>query len=146
MLKGIDPLLNPELLKVLAEMGHGDEVTIVDANFPAAAVAKATIIGHLLRVDCDALVALRAVLTVFPLDTFEDEPVTTMQVVGDPSAVPPVVAEAAPILAAEGFASKSVERFAFYDLAKQSYAVLMTNEGRAYGNFILRKGVIFHEN
>jgi L-fucose mutarotase len=143
MLKGLNPLLNPELLKVLAEMGHGDAITIADANFPGAAVARATVSGQVLRVDCDALTALQAVLSVFPLDTFEDEPVTTMQVVGDASAVPPIVAEAAPILAAEGFASKSVERFAFYELAKKSYAVLMTTEGRPYGNFILRKGVIF---
>lgn len=143
MLKGIDPLLNPELLKVLAEMGHGDRITITDANFPGASVAKVTVSGQLLRVDCDALTALKAVLSVFPLDTFEDEPVTTMQVVGDPKAIPPVIAEAAPILAAEGFASKSVERFVFYEEAKKSYAVLMTTEGRPYGNFILRKGVIF---
>ena len=143
MLKGIDSLLGPEVLAVLAAMGHGDEVVIADANFPAAAVAADTLHGQPVRMDCDAIRALRAVLSVLPLDGFEPDPVLTMQVVGEPEAVPPVVAEAAPLIAAEGFAPASLERFAFYARARRAFAVIHTREGRAYGNFILRKGVIF---
>jgi len=142
MLKGIDPLLGPDLLRVLALMGHGDEIVISDANFPAAAIARASVYGRLLRVDCDAPRALAAILTLLPLDGYEPDPVLTMQVVGDASQVPEVVAVAAPILAREGVQAASLERFAFYDRARQAFAVLRTGETRPYGNFILRKGVI----
>lgn len=142
MLKGIDPLLGPELLAVMAAMGHGDELVIADANFPAGSVARGTVHGHALRADAGAIPLLRAVLSLLPLDTHEPDPVLTMQVVGDPAAVPPVVAEAAPLIAAQGHAIASLERFAFYDRARSAYAVIRTGETRPYGNFILRKGVI----
>ncbi len=142
VLKGLDPMLSPDLLAVLASMGHGDEILISDANFPAESVARSTILGRALRLDCDSLRALRAVLSLLPLDGYEPDPVLTMQVVGDPAAVPEAVAAAEPLFAAEGFVSASLERFAFYDRARRAYAVLRTAETRPYGNFILRKGVI----
>lgn len=142
MLKGIDALISPDLLRALARMGHGDEIAIVDANFPAASVALQTAEGRPLRVDCDAIRALHAVLSLLPLDSFQPDPVVTMQVVGDPLAVPPVVAESQPLLAAEGVQSASLERFAFYERARTAFVVLQTAESRVYGNFILRKGII----
>lgn len=142
MLKGIDPLIGPDLLRVLARMGHGDEIVLADANFPSASVARHTAEGQELHMDCDALRALRAVLSLFPLDAHEPDPVLTMQVVGAPAKVPPVVSEAVGILMAEGAASTAIERFAFYERAKTAFAVVRTAETRPYGNFILRKGVI----
>ena len=142
MLKGIHPLIGAELLAVLARMGHGDEITIVDANFPAVSVARHTVHGTPLQLDRDAVVALEAVLTLLPLDTFKPDPVLFMQVVDQPEVIPPVVEAALPALAAEGVHPASLERFAFYARAKTSFAILHTTEARKYGNFILRKGVI----
>ncbi|WP_347265931.1 RbsD/FucU domain-containing protein [Paracoccus sp. (in: a-proteobacteria)] len=142
MLKGIDPLIAPDLLRVLAAMGHGDEIVIADANFPAASVARHTVTGTPLRIDCDAIRALRAVLSLLPVDTFLPDPVLTMQVVDEPDAVPEVVAQSLPILAAEGVRPASLERFAFYERARQAFAVLHCAETRIYANFIIRKGVI----
>ena len=142
MLKGLDPVLSPELLYVLAAMGHGDSIVIVDANFPVASVAKATVHGSAIRSDVDAVRALRAILSVLPVDTFGSDPVVTMAVVGDAAAVPEVVAEARPLVQAAGADVSAVERFAFYDLARAAFAVLGTAERRLYGNFIVRKGVI----
>ena len=142
MLKGIDPLIGPHLLMVLAQMGHGDEIVIADANFPAESVARKTVHGTAIRMDCDALGALRAILSLMPLDGFDPDPVITMQVVGAPAAMPDVVAEALPTLAAAGCAPAGLERFAFYARAAGAFAIVRTAEPRAYGNFILRKGVI----
>ena len=142
MLKGIDARISPDLLRVLARMGHGDEIVIADANFPSAAVARHTVAQAELRIDCDAVAALRAILSLLPIDSFEPDPVLTMQVVDDPAAVPAVVAEAVPLLAAQGLRPAALERFAFYDRARRGFAVLRTAETRPYGNFILRKGVI----
>lgn len=142
MLKGIDPLIGPDLLRVLAQMGHGDAIALVDANFPAASVAARTVHRGVLHIDHGAVRCLDAVLSLLPLDTFEPDPVLTMQMVGDPEAVPEVVAEATPRLAREGVAPASLERFAFYRRAEGCFAVLRTAETRPYGNFILRKGVI----
>ncbi|MER0236529.1 RbsD/FucU domain-containing protein [Fulvimarina sp. MAC8] len=143
MLKGIDPLIGPDLIHALAQMGHGDEIVIADANFPSYALARKTVYGSALTIGCDAVTALRAILSLFPLDEFEPDAVMTMQVVNDPEAVPPVVAEAAPILDAAGHQPKPLERFAFYERAARAFAVVHTLEGRSYGNFILRKGVVF---
>ncbi|QJD18483.1 RbsD/FucU family protein [Paracoccus sanguinis] len=142
MLKGIDPLLGPEVLRALAAMGHGDEIALVDANFPAESVARGTVTGTALRIEADALRVLSAVLSVLPLDAHEPDPVLTMQVVGDPAAIPDVVAAAAPQLAALGVTSAGLERFVFYDRARRGFAVIRTAETRPYGNFLLRKGVI----
>ncbi|MBP1853048.1 RbsD/FucU family protein [Rhizobium halophytocola] len=142
MLKGIDRLLTPTVLKVLAEMGHGDEILIADANFPSASNARRTALGEPIYLNCDALRAVEAVLSLMPLDTFGDSPVVTMAVVSKPDMVPPIVQEAAPMFAEQGFTSIAIERFAFYDRARTAYAIVQTDETRLYGNFILRKGVI----
>ncbi|MEM8850400.1 MAG: RbsD/FucU domain-containing protein [Pseudomonadota bacterium] len=144
MLKGIDPLLNAEVLGVLRAMGHGDMLILSDANFPTEAVAAETVHGVPLRIDRDMPEVGRAVLSVLPLDTFVDDFAARMEVVGDPDAVPEVQAEMQEIIAGTGEtrAMVSIERFAFYDLAREAYAVIQTSERRFYGCFMLRKGVI----
>ncbi len=146
MLKGIDNRLNAEVLACLRAMGHGDVVIVCDTNFPADSVARATVTGRLLRMEnltCGA--AMQAILSVLPLDTFVDDFAGRMEVVGAPDEVPPVQAEVqAEIDRAEGRARPmiSIERFAFYDMARAAYAVIQTGERRFYGCFMLRKGVI----
>lgn len=146
MLKGIDARLNSDVLGTLRAMGHGDMVILCDTNFPAEAVARHTTLGHLLRMDnLTCAEAAEAVLSVFPLDTFVDDFAARMEVVGNPTEIPPVQQEVqAKIDAAEGSARLmlGVERFAFYDLARQAYAVIQTGERRFYGCFMLRMGVI----
>ncbi len=144
MLIGIHQLLNAEILHVLASMGHGDSLVICDANFPAASVAKDTACAKPIQLSVDALVALEAILTVFPIDTFDIEapPVAGMAVVGKPEEVPPIIAEAKPKLAKSGAEIELIERHAFYEMARRTYAVIRTTEMRHYGNFILRKGVL----
>ena len=141
MLKGIDPLLNAELLHALASMGHGDEIAIVDANFPAASNAN-----RLIRLDgVDSPRALAAVLSVFPLDSFTPTPVMVMQVVGSPETVPPAVREFRPIIdraAGRSIEPQALERSRFYERARACYAIVATGEQRKYGNIILTKGVI----
>ncbi|RCW88925.1 RbsD/FucU family protein [Paracoccus lutimaris] len=142
MLKGIDPLISPDLLQVLARMGHGDTIAIVDANFPAASVGSRTVHGQPLRIDCSVPRAVQAVLSLMPIDGFEPDSVVSMQVVGDAEAIPEVVAEARPLFAAEGHGTTGVERFEFYRLAGAAFVILHTTETRLYGNFIIRKGVV----
>ncbi|TMV84541.1 ribose ABC transporter [Thioclava sp. BHET1] len=146
MLKGIDPRLNAEVLHVLAAMGHGDTLVFADANFPSEAVARGTTHGALLRMEnLSAAEAVSAVLTLLPLDTFVADFAGRMEVVDAPQESPPVQQEVqAAIDAAEGRARPmiGIERFAFYDQARQAYAVIQTGERRFYGCFILRKGVI----
>ncbi|EWY39465.1 fucose binding protein [Skermanella stibiiresistens SB22] len=138
MLKKLDPLLNGALLQILADMGHGDELVIVDANYPAAANAK-----RLVRLDgITATAALDAVLSLLPLDDFVEEPAAVMTP-GDER--PPVLDEfQAMVDAAEGrpIRTAQMERFAFYERARGAYAVIATGERRLYGNIILVKGVI----
>jgi len=142
MLKNIDPLLNADLLHVLAAMGHGDDLALVDRNFPALANAR-----RLIRLDgADIATAGRAILSVYPLDSFVDHPVMRMQMVGKPDEVPPVQQDFQKIIdAAEGrhWPMGSIERFAFYEAARQAFAVVATGENRPYGCFLLKKGVIF---
>ena len=141
MLKGIDPLLGADLLHALAAMGHGDEIAIVDANFPAASTAK-----RLIRLDgVGASAILSAMLTLLPLDTFTETPAAVMAVVGDPGAVPPPVREFQAIL--DRVAGKSVrlatlDRSAFYERARTAFAVVATGERRFYGNILVTKGVV----
>ena len=146
MLKGIDPRLNAETLGCLRAMGHGDMLIIADSNFPAETVSRSTILGHPLKMEnLTAAQAVEAILSLLPLDTFVPDFAARMQVVGDPAQIPAVQAEVqATIDTAEGQARPmiGVERFAFYDLAKQAYAVVQTGERRFYGCFMLRKGVI----
>jgi len=146
MLKSIDPLLNADVLYALRSMGHGDDLVLCDTNFPADSVARQTALGRLLRIDnVPASRAARAILSVLPLDSFVDKPVLRMEIVGQPDEVPPVQAEVQrEIDAADGrsFPMGSIERFAFYDLAKKAYCVIQTGERRFYGCFVFKKGVI----
>ena len=146
MLKGIDPRLNAEVLHCLRAMGHGDVLILADTNFPSQSVAAETVLGHLLRMDnLTCAEATEALLSVLPLDTFVDDFAGRMEVVGAPDEIPPVQAEVqAAIDAAEGSPRPmvSIERFAFYDMAKQAFAVIQTGERRFYGCFMFRKGVI----
>jgi len=146
MLKGIDNRLNAEVLGALRAMGHGDMLIVSDTNFPADAIARETVTGKLLRMEnLTAAQAVGAILSVLPLDTFVDDFAGRMEIVDRPDEVPPVQAEVqAQIDRAEGRPRPmiSIERFAFYDLARTSYAVIQTGERRFYGCFMLRKGVI----
>ena len=146
MLKSMDPFLNADVLYALRSMGHGDDLVITDTNFPADSVARQSVLGRLLRIDnVTAGRAARAILSVMPLDSFVEHPAARMEIVGKPSEVPPVQAEVqAEINAAEGrsWPRGSVERFAFYDLARKAYCVIQTGKRRFYGCFIFKKGVI----
>jgi len=138
MLKSVDPLLTGELLAILSDMGHGDEVVIADANFPAASVAR-----RLVRLPGSTVTdVLDAVLSVLPLDDFVDRPAAAMDAPGERPAIYPAF-EAA-LARAEGrpLELEPVERFAFYDRAKAAYAVIATGERRLYANIILKKGVL----
>jgi L-fucose mutarotase len=150
MLKGIDPRLNADVLYVLRAMGHGDVLVVADTNFPSDSVARHTVYGDLLRMEnLTAGEAMNAILSVFPLDTFVDDFAARMEVVGAPDEVPPPQAEVqAEIDRAEGQPRQmvSVERFDFYDRAREAYAVIQTGERRFYGCFLLRKGVIGPED
>jgi L-fucose mutarotase len=150
MLKGIDHRLNADVLRCLRAMGHGDVLVLCDQNFPADSIARATVTGKLLRMDnLTSAEAARSILSVLPLDTFVDDFAARMQVVGAPDEVPLVQTEVqAEIDRAEGRprAMVGVERFAFYDRAREAYAVVQTGERRFYGCFLFRKGVIPPEN
>lgn len=141
MLLGLDPLLTPDLLRILRAMGHGDEIAIVDANFPAASNAK-----RLVRLDAaDVSHALTAVLSVLPLDSFVKAPANGMQVVGKPKEIPPAIAEFQTIVdRLSAFPTKiaRIERFGFYERAKACFAIVATTDRRLYANIILTKGVI----
>lgn len=141
MLRNLDPLLSPDLLHALRSMGHGDDIVLADANFPAESTGPRCI-----RADgSDASAILRAVLSVMPLDSYVDDPALTMQVVGDATAVPGAVQNFQSIInevADAPCAIRSLERFAFYERAAQAFAVVQTGERRLYGNIILKKGVI----
>lgn len=146
MLKGIDPRLSAEVLGCLRAMGHGDTLIITDTNFPAHSMARSTMLGKPLLMDnLTSAEAANAVLSVFPLDTFVPDFAARMQVVDKPNEIPAVQAEVQLELDhAEGAHRPmiSVERFAFYDLARQSYAIIQTGDRRFYGCFMLRMGVI----
>ncbi len=146
MLKSIDPALNADVLHALRAMGHGDDVIICDTNFPADSVARQTVLGKLLRIDnVTAARAARAVLSVMPLDSFVEHAALRMEIVGKPKEIPPVQVEVqAEIDRAEGktWPMGSIERFAFYDLARKAYCVIQTGERRFYGCFVFKKGVI----
>ena len=138
MLKNIDKILTGDLLKVLCDMGHGDELVIADANFPAETCAK-----RLIRLPgIDGVKAARAILSVFPLDTYADDPAVIMDLTdGDKAkgmATPVIWGEY------EGLCGNltKMERFAFYERARNAYAVIQTGEERQYGNLILVKGVV----
>lgn len=146
MLKGIDHRLNADVLYVLRSMGHGDTLIISDVNFPSKSIAKETVHGDLLRMEnITSPDAIKAILTVLPLDTFVEDFAGRMQVVGSPDIIPPVQEEVMAAIAVEEGPSRqmvSIERFAFYELARQAYAVIQTGEQRLFGCFMLRKGIV----
>ncbi len=141
MLKGIPPLVTPDLLHALASMGHGDEIAIVDANFPSATVGERVIAVA----GAGSHEVLAAVLALLPLDAAGGTPVWTMEVIGDPDAIPEPVADFAAVLADHDLGDVEIgrlERHAFYDRARGAYAIVRTGELRPYGNVLLVKGVV----
>lgn len=140
MLKNIPSIISPELLKMLMEMGHGDELVIADGNFPAAALAQ-----RLIRLDGHGVPeVLAAVLDLMPLDIYVEAPVTLMEIVNGDSYVPTIGSKYRDIVTEKEGNKKieNIERFAFYDRAKQAYGVVATGETALYANIILKKGVV----
>ncbi len=145
MLKGINPLLNSDVLYALRAMGHGDSLVIADTNFPAESVARQTVLGKLLRIGSNSAGSVGAVLSVMPLDTFIDDAAARMEVVGKPQEFLPVMQEVQDAIdRAEGksWPLTTIERHAFYEKAKKAFCVIQSDERRFYGCFILTKGVI----
>jgi len=149
MLKTLDPVLSADLLWILAAMGHGDDLALVDANHPAETIAAATTSGRLVRLPGLTMErAARAILSVLPIDDFEPDPLRRMLVVGDAAAIPAVQAAVQrEIDAALGRPAPlaGIERFAFYEAARRAFAVVQIGDPRPYGCFLLRKGVIAGE-
>jgi L-fucose mutarotase len=141
MLKNIPPIISPELMKILLEMGHGDEIVLADGNFPAASVAQ-----RLVRCDGHGVPELlEAVLQLLPLDIYVDRPVALMSVVPGDKTKPTIWEQYRALVKASGepFSDfEFVERFAFYERAKKAYAVVATSEKALYANVILKKGVL----
>ena len=146
MLKNLNPLLTPELLYVLAAMGHGDDLVLCDANFPAESVARTTVYGRPVRVaGADAPSVARAILSVLPLDELVNVPASRMEVSDDPQVVPAVQQEvqaAVDEVMGRSLAMQPIERFAFYAASRQAYAVVATSERRFWGCFLFKKGVV----
>ncbi len=146
MLKNIHPLLNADVLYALRAMGHGDEIVFTDTNFPSDSVARQTVLGEPLRIETPtAADAIAAVLTLMPLDTFIEHSALRMEVIGSPEEVLPVQLEVQAVIDADAgraWPMGSLERFAFYERAKEAYCIVQTGERRFYGNFILSKGVV----
>ena len=144
MLKGLNPLLTPDILHALCAMGHGDEIAIVDAHYPADAAARSSVYGKLLRMDGVAVpVAIQAVLSVLVLDSFVDHPAERMEVDGKPEDIPTVQREAQiEVDRAMGRPQMlaAIPRQSFYERAKKAYCVIITGESRGWGCFIFRKG------
>lgn len=144
MLKGISPVISPELLKALAEMGHGDELVIADGNFPCHSVGKNSVV---IRADGHGVPEiLDAVLKLIPLDTYTEKPVALMEVVkGDTCGTPEIWSTYEEILEKyepDHHAIDYTERFAFYERAKDAYLIIATGEKAIYANILLKKGVV----
>ena len=141
MLKGVPRLISPELMHVLMKMGHGDELVLADGNFPADTNAQ-----RIVRADGHGVVeVLEAVLKFLPLDTFVEFPAAVMQPVDPKTPEPPIWNEfRRAIVATEGrsIALQPIERFAFYERARQAYAIIATSDTALYANLILKKGVV----
>jgi L-fucose mutarotase len=141
MLKNLTSLHTPELLHTLASMGHGDDIVVVDAHFPAVSMAQ-----RLIRLDgVSAPAALDAILQLIPLDSFVDDPALRIEVVGKPDEIPDVQKEFQVVIdKREGKSSPmgKLERFAFYERAKKAFAIVATGELRTYGCVVIKKGVI----
>jgi L-fucose mutarotase len=143
MLKHIPALLTPDALHALASMGHGDTLAIVDAHFPAARIAARGGSRLVQVAGADTPALLRAVLALVPLDDATPEAAWTMQVIGEPAAMPPAVAAIRAALAHAGEREPAaLERHAFYEAAARAFAVFQCGETRIYGNVLLAKGVV----
>ncbi|MEE0928208.1 MAG: RbsD/FucU domain-containing protein [Acutalibacteraceae bacterium] len=144
MLKSIPKILSPELLKVLCEMGHSDRIVIADGNFPAESVGKNCKIIH--ADGHGATEMLDAILTLFPLDTYVDHPVSLMQVMPGDTVETPIWDEYKSIVTHHDDRGEAcfgeIERFKFYEEAKNAYAIIATSESALYANIMLQKGVI----
>jgi len=141
ILKGVNSLISPDLLHLLASMGHGDEIVIADANFPATSVARRLV--HMTGVNATS--ALEAILSLVPLDQYIEHPAAVMAVVDDPQATPEIYTEFLDVIVKaedKNCVLERVERFAFYERARKAFGVIATNEIRLYGNIIISKGVI----
>ena len=144
MLKGIPPIISPELLKILCEMGHSDTIVIADGNFPSESIGKNS---KVLRADGHGVPELlEAILELFPLDTYIDKPVSLMQVTpGDTVETPiwDIYKEIVSQIDARGEnVFCEIERFEFYEKAKEAYAIIATGETALYANIMLQKGVV----
>ncbi|TCA55201.1 ribose ABC transporter [Rhizobium pisi] len=141
MLIGIDPILNADILHALRAMGHGDEIVIADGSFPAQTLAKRLICME----AADLPRMLKAVLSVMPVDESEPDPVVGMEVIGEPDAIVPAheaIQNALDTLPDAAIKLTRVERFAFYQRAKEAFAIIATGETLFYGNVIIRKGTV----
>lgn len=149
MLKSIDPLLTADLLHILRSMGHGDELVVVDSNFPASSVAATTKRRRpVVLAGSNVVDACRAILSVYPIDTFVDPALWRMEVVGEPETWPEVQEKVQAVVnEAEGRPRPlaSIERMAFYERAREAFAVVATSEGRSYGCFIFKKGIVLSD-
>ena len=144
MLKGISPILPPELLSIMCEMGHGDTLVIADGNFPAASIAKDS---HLVRCDGHGVPEiLEAILKLYPLDQYVEKPVTLMDVVPGDDCETPIWDTYAELISKVDERGRdaigAIDRFPFYDEAKKAYVVIATSERAQYANVILQKGVV----
>lgn len=144
MLKNIPPILSPELLKTLCEMGHSDRIVIADGNFPVESMGKNC---KVIRADGHGVPELLdAILTLLPLDTYVDKPVSLMQVMAGDDAETPIWEEYKRIVTKHdprgASAIGEIERFAFYEEAKTAYAIIATGEKAVYANVMLQKGVV----
>ncbi len=139
MLKGISKNLTGDLLKILCDMGHGDEIVIADANFPAETLGK-----RLVRMPgLDGGEVLDAIMPLFPLDTYSEKPAYVMELTDSDKAKGMPEPEVWQVYRdATGVELGTIERFAFYERAKKAYAVIQTGEERLYGNLLLVKGVV----
>ena len=144
MLKGIPPIISPELLKILCEMGHSDTIVIADGNFPSESVGKN---AKVIRADGHGVPEiLEAILKLFPLDTYVEKPVSLMQVTPGDTVETPIWDVYKEIVSKEDSrgadAFSEIERFKFYEEAKKAYCVIATGETALYANIMLQKGVV----
>lgn len=143
MLKNVPKIISPQLLKVLCEMGHGDEIVLADGNFPVESIGKDVVV---VRADGHGVAELLdAVLALIPLDTYTAQPAALMEVVKGDACVPVIWDEYKAILTSHNENPQSIlmmERFAFYERAKKANAIVATGESAIYANILLKKGVV----
>ena len=144
MLKGINPLLNADVLYALRAMGHGDDLIIAGTNFPSNSIATKTVLGKILKIDASASVVIKAILSVYPIDNYSKDSIARMEVTGKPNTILPVMNEVQTEITAVGGPVKmiAIMRSEFYERAKKAYAIIQTSERRFYSGFAIRKGIV----